>query len=408
MAKKENPTKRIMPLSLLEEERRLIIEDQLFSCEELENQLRCAVIQEDQVVILVTYDELDDLNGYIAAEANHCKNRNKQKKLDAILDKTQELLESFESGLEPSQKPPQPALPLFLQNTMNQVESMVKSGQICNLSDLEPFLSKIILGFNKQVEDRMNGLSMQQIFNLIHCNWENPQSPLHIDSTLPEKDILDPPFLHNVRVFLTEIINQGGNIKTTDTGNLNRAFVEKIIPSCIIDPIYNLYRKNELDVFPIHVIRVVCEKAKLIRKNKNTFKITPKGLKLVPKEKIGELYSLLFKTFFNDFNIDYPRRGKETKALQTAIAFTFFMISIHFKNWMKIEDKAAFITLPGVQQKMENYDGLVSLVKIRIFDQLIQFGLIENRELPKEENQYFAKLEYRKTLLYDKFLKFTF
>jgi len=41
-----------------------------------------------------TLDELDELHGWIAAEANHCKSRKRQKALDGILRKINKLLEA--------------------------------------------------------------------------------------------------------------------------------------------------------------------------------------------------------------------------------------------------------------------------------------------------------------------------
>ena len=45
--------------------------------------------------LMMTLDELDDFGGYVAAEANHCDERKKQKKLDGIFEKVQRLLEKY-------------------------------------------------------------------------------------------------------------------------------------------------------------------------------------------------------------------------------------------------------------------------------------------------------------------------
>jgi hypothetical protein len=44
---------------------------------------------------MMTLDELDDFSGYIAAEANHCDNSKKQKKLDAVFEKALKLLDTY-------------------------------------------------------------------------------------------------------------------------------------------------------------------------------------------------------------------------------------------------------------------------------------------------------------------------
>ena len=45
-----------------------------------------------------TLDELDDLLGYIAAEANHTKSRKLEKELDALYDRLQNLVDSYEEA----------------------------------------------------------------------------------------------------------------------------------------------------------------------------------------------------------------------------------------------------------------------------------------------------------------------
>ena len=43
-----------------------------------------------------TLDELDDLLGYVAAEANHTKSKKLEKELDALYDRLQKVLDSYD------------------------------------------------------------------------------------------------------------------------------------------------------------------------------------------------------------------------------------------------------------------------------------------------------------------------
>src|SRR5215208_6496423 len=45
--------------------------------------------------VMMTLDDLDVFGGYVAAEANHCHDKSKTRKLDTIFDKIQGLLEKF-------------------------------------------------------------------------------------------------------------------------------------------------------------------------------------------------------------------------------------------------------------------------------------------------------------------------
>lgn len=79
-------------LSLTAEELTLLAEDILVLDTAYVTRIRDATASKSQVPF--TLDELDDLAGYVAAEANHCKSKRKQKVLDAVIDKIQCLLET--------------------------------------------------------------------------------------------------------------------------------------------------------------------------------------------------------------------------------------------------------------------------------------------------------------------------
>ena len=88
-----------VPLKLTATERKLVLED-----------LTCLDPDYQQIIrdtpsgkpVMMTLDDLDDFGGYIAAEANHCDDNKKQKKLDTVFEKVQRLLNTY-SDEEPPQ-----------------------------------------------------------------------------------------------------------------------------------------------------------------------------------------------------------------------------------------------------------------------------------------------------------------
>ena len=81
-----------VPLKLTAAERMLVLED-----------VTCLGSGYDQIIrdtpsgkaVMMTLDDLDDFGGYIAAEANHCDENKKQKKLDAVFEKVKRLLGTY-------------------------------------------------------------------------------------------------------------------------------------------------------------------------------------------------------------------------------------------------------------------------------------------------------------------------
>ena len=79
-------------LKLTPTERSAILED-----------LRCLDPQHEQLIqeagagkpVMMTLDELEDLVGYIAAEANHTDDNKLRRKLDNVFEKCQRLMETY-------------------------------------------------------------------------------------------------------------------------------------------------------------------------------------------------------------------------------------------------------------------------------------------------------------------------
>ena len=74
--------------------------DLILNCMVLENYLiemfKIAVIKNNQISIHFTIDELEDLLGYIAAEANHSDDRKLVNRLEKLYDKLDELVLLYE------------------------------------------------------------------------------------------------------------------------------------------------------------------------------------------------------------------------------------------------------------------------------------------------------------------------
>ena len=88
-----------VPLKLTATERKLVLNDVMSLDQEYEQIIDGTASGKPA---MMTLDELDDFGGYIAAEANHCDDAKKQKKLDAVFQKVQDLLETYTDEESPS------------------------------------------------------------------------------------------------------------------------------------------------------------------------------------------------------------------------------------------------------------------------------------------------------------------
>ncbi|MCP3953768.1 MAG: hypothetical protein GY697_16350 [Desulfobacterales bacterium] len=77
------------------EERDLII-DNTFADPDLTKRLQIAEMKGLYLVAKYSRDDLDDLIGFIAAEANHADDKKVEKKLDRLYDKINAIIEKYE------------------------------------------------------------------------------------------------------------------------------------------------------------------------------------------------------------------------------------------------------------------------------------------------------------------------
>jgi hypothetical protein len=86
-------------------ERTLLLEHTLAD-PELTDRLRSAAPSRGVCVVSYTIDDLDELLGYVAAEANHVTDKKIQRALDRLFERLQGELDSHDDGLWQGKPPP--------------------------------------------------------------------------------------------------------------------------------------------------------------------------------------------------------------------------------------------------------------------------------------------------------------
>jgi hypothetical protein len=87
-----------VPLKLTAAERKLVVEELTVLDDQCERIVRNTPADGP---VMLTLDELDEFMGYVAAEANHCRDRKKQKRLDAVFQKMEKLLGAYTDEAPP-------------------------------------------------------------------------------------------------------------------------------------------------------------------------------------------------------------------------------------------------------------------------------------------------------------------
>ncbi len=91
MRKKVKPGQKL-PVVITASEREMIREDTFYD----PDFAKLAECRGKNLMVPMTLDDIEDLQGHVAAAANHCEKRKLQARLDRLFDKLQRFLDQYE------------------------------------------------------------------------------------------------------------------------------------------------------------------------------------------------------------------------------------------------------------------------------------------------------------------------
>jgi hypothetical protein len=172
-------------------------------------------------------------------------------------------------------------------------------------------------------------------------DWERPDGPMRLSAEVQLADLAKADFFINARIFLTVLAEQDG-APMTDTGNLNRVFVGMIMgrlkfSKSFIKSVRSVNKViNEQDLWPLHLIRIICECGGLVGRWKKRLHLTKMGRGLLPDEQAGALFRNLFIAYFRRFDLQYDFPFRRVPDLQQTIAVILWRLDTVSRGWKSV------------------------------------------------------------------------
>lgn len=348
-----------------------------------------------------TPEELDQFAGFILDKAEETMYVERKNELNRIYDRIDNLLKAC--GFE---KPK-------YDNPLDSIIGDIKENEYSNIEEFEQVVNQRFQTYNLTPQPEFGGLSPVQVQLLCQCDWNDSNGAIKFNEGLALDKLQGATLFYNCRTMLSGIAQADG-VKLTKTGNLNRNFIKEMLDVMVIskDSLDRLFTYNKVinedDCFEIHIPKILLEMAGLVRKYKGSLKVSKRGKELLAENKAGQLFNLLFLTLYRKLNLFYLTRLQEIPGYQDTIGFPIYMIGQLCSDWTKPESIARKVLLPAVLEKVPRTplkDNVEWLVKKTVVEPLVGFGLLESRELTKE-NDFTQPIEVRKSILFDEFLNF--
>lgn len=261
--------------------------------------------------------------------------------------------------------------------------------------------------------DELSGLTPNQAQRLLAAGF-GEASPLQVVTDLRPDELEGARFVQNSRIFLAALRETGGTARTS-AGNLNRAFVRRMVEEMRIEDegvreLLLARTIREENFGELHVSRVVLGLAGLWRSRKGQFIPTKAGLDLAEPERIAHLAARIFRTFFGEFNLAYLDGAPDNPGLQHVLPLALWRIGVQARDWI---DEQAFVdrVLPRVLDRdldAAPHSRLALIpIQTRVIEPLVGFGLLESRRRgPEGTPRWKWSTEVRVTPLYHRMLRF--
>jgi hypothetical protein len=268
---------------------------------------------------------------------------------------------------------------------------------------------------NPEVRRWLNGIEPAwtmldpESFNSLGHEPSVSNAAIRLEPYLTETDPGGSAVVRTARILLQRAVDAGG-LKLTATGNLSRAVVAEMIEVIEWPDVYKaeLFRFhkviNEPDFLPVHFVRLLLLATKLVRKRRDKLMPTRLGKDLLAPEQQGALQAILFHIAFWHLNLGYFDANPIPSWPQNDAGVVLWSLSASSNDWVHPDKLTRLCTIPtpAVVEAAAVLGPFA--METRILRPLMWFGLMESK--PEGEAGFAVPHRYRKTPLFDRFVKF--
>jgi hypothetical protein len=293
-------------------------------------------------------------------------------------------------------------------------DAITRGGPYRSIDQANRVIAARMEAYNSTPQEALGGLSPDQMNQLLSGDWHSTGA-LRVNSSVSIDHLRDVPFLNDALTLL-RYVDSAGRVKETAAKNLPRAVVADLLPRLVM-PTYiknsvlvgEPAARNEQDVPWLSELRHTLMIGGLLMRRRG-LRLTASGRDLMRDDLAGVLYALLFRTFFQRFNLAMLTRFGDHDGLQPTVAYSFYRLRSVARVWTSPQTLSESAWLESAKDPPTPYElqfGDLShyTFRQRVLDPLVQFGLIERRVVGVRD-RLIELLEYRLLPLFDRVLSF--
>jgi hypothetical protein len=206
------------------------------------------------------------------------------------------------------------------------IKQALAQQEFASAQEVDAFVQAFTKHKNETGNPDFQGLSPHQMHHMLTRPFEAPE--VLVFNTHPS-GVEQAPIMRLFQMLVEAIGDEG--LKATARGNLPQKFSREAAQRYWGPNEYARKTRfgginKEEDFFDLHVVRIVAEMAKLVRRVKGKFVLTATYRKVLKQGGLPSLYMSLFRCYVQEFNWDYRSRGREHPFFQQSFAFTLYLL----------------------------------------------------------------------------------
>jgi hypothetical protein len=228
---------------------------------------------------------------------------------------------SYEAANEDTPTPVNPA-----SDVLAAIKQALAQQEFASAKEVDAFVQAFTKQKNETGNPDFQGLSSHQMHHMLTWPFDAPETLVF--NTQPS-GVEEAPIMRLFQMLVEAIGDEG--LKATAKGNLPQKFCREAAQRFWGENQHARKTRfgginREEDFFDLHVVRVVAEMAKLVRRVKGKFVLTATYRKVLKQGGLPSLYMSLFRCYAREFNWDYRSRGNEHPFFQQSFAFTLYLL----------------------------------------------------------------------------------
>jgi hypothetical protein len=297
---------------------------------------------------------------------------------------------------------------------MEIVRQHFQENKYNSLEEINAELGVISRKFNSTGKDDFFGLSSTQMHKVLY-------SPLNLDNEifkidLESADELDQVPIFNQAVYFLRKIQEAGELKATQKGNLPKLFVIDLYEQFYSTDKYARKPNKEEDLSQVTRLKHILDISGLIKKRSNKFSLTKKGTAILEENKKIELFELIFLNFSNNWNWGFMDGYADLNLIQQSVAFNFLLLHKKCDGWTLDKDLGEVFlkAFPSIIREVPDTsyftpeEHVINCFGSRFLNRFcLPFGILELKDEKNHNGKFFEYLEYyRPTYFFQKNFKF--